>query len=146
MPNIRLTAKRALMESFKRRARKEFPKECYGILLGVDCGTNIEIVEIYYPGFKSTPSYVLTEAQGFVEAEEYSKENELSVVGTIHSHPYGHHEGHSGKDHSQSEADYYHAPALKVHGICKITQSATGRLRSSIKFWGQLLNIDTEIT
>ncbi len=143
----KLTISDKLISTFKAKAREKFPREAYAVLLGHgDLATGIVIEDIHFPDFASTSDCVYIPEDGYLEIAEQAKEQDMIICGDIHSHPYEHREDGKYPDCSRSELDFDYAPAFMVQGICRVTQSATGRLRCVVRFWGPAVPILVTIT
>jgi proteasome lid subunit RPN8/RPN11 len=147
MLGLTIRAPRHVIERFKRDARLAFPHEAYAVLIGHEEADVVEITELWTPDHvgKCFSGRVDIHPLWFVEAEEFARDIGAVVVGDIHSHPYQH--GVQGCGHEQSECDLDYAPHWqKIAGICRVTQSRAGRLRASVRFWGPLIPVKTELT
>ncbi len=131
-----------------------FPKEAWGYLLGNEALDCVEISDLWLPEDVekySTPSTVNPPKHWPIKALEYCEEHDITALGSIHSHPYSYSETHvegrrvMSPDHSTSENDALSGITTKLHGICRVTQSKTGRLRATIKLWGPELPVTEEI-
>lgn len=150
MRGITVKVTRKVLDGFKRGAREAFPREKYCYLLGHEYGDVVQISELYYPedaDKHSTETQVNVRPIWLVEAEEHAKDIGLSVVGDLHSHPYLHEECSAGTPgRHQSEADLDYAPRWqKIAGICRVTESQTGKLRASIRFWPPIIPVTMEV-
>ncbi len=146
---IKLKVKRSVINDFKTLAKKAYPNEAFSVLIGHDCGTLIEVVDLYTPenierhttkyGFDIKPEW-------WFHAYEKAKEEDLTIVGDIHSHCFDLKEskGPIKLEPTPSELDLIDG-LLHISGICLITQGVTGKLRSRIRMWGPQVRVDTEI-
>jgi proteasome lid subunit RPN8/RPN11 len=74
---------------FCRKARQCYPNETFAYLIGRQIHNGlIEVHWFYYPELvKSTPQELETTAEAPAEAEKFAKEQDMVVVGDIHTHP-----------------------------------------------------------
>ncbi len=142
-----------VVTKFKKRAKELFPKELFAYLLGNETIDGLEIIDIWIPEdiekYAKTDHIMLQDAWAG-QVLEYCEDHDVTPLGSLHSHPYSYFELHTrGKrvenpDHSTSEADADCGLTSRVHGICRILQSKTGRLTATIKFWGPELPVREE--
>ncbi len=142
MRAITLSVPRKLVEAFKKRARDQFPKELYAVLIGHDYHDKIEVLDFFYPNFKSNRFFVWCDDQGYIEAVEHAAELELTIVGDIHSHCYAH---NVGADHSKSEIDHAWGHKLTIQGICRVLEFPSGLRRATVKFWGPTIPVESRL-
>lgn len=135
-----------VVEKFKREAKRVFPKEAWGYLLGNESLDAIEITDVWLP--EDIEKYSKCDSVNPpkhwpIKVLEYCEEHDLTALGSIHSHPYTYEEILSGRrpDHSTSENDALSGLTTKLHAICRVKQSKTGRLRATVKFWGPELPV-----
>jgi len=157
-PLLRLDMPRRLEREFKRQAKAVFPRECYGILLGTVAGDSVVVDEIWIPPVEelrafATPTEVTTEGvtKWYLDAIERAREEDLTIVGDVHSHPYPWSTyGGQNKDRTQSESDLESQEFSNplVCGICTISEQARegGRLRASFRWWGRTISLETRYT
>ena len=144
-----LKVHRSVVAKFKRKAKELWPKECFAYLLGTTQFGHLEILDIWIP--EDIEKHVTSESiylqdSWVPEVLEYCEEQDLTPLGTIHSHPYTYTEVKLRKfppDHSTSEADSLSGITAKVHGICRILESKNVRLTATIRFWGPELTVAT---
>lgn len=142
---IKLKIKKSVTQDFKKLAKSLYPKELFAVLLGHDCGTLIEIEDLYVPenidrhttkfGFEIKPEW-------WFYAHEKAKEEDLKIVGDIHSHCFDEFEsaGRVKLEPTPSEVDINYG-LMHISGICLITRGPTGRLRSRIRMWGPQVQV-----
>lgn len=138
-----------LLRQFKAAAKKAFPNETLAYLLGQDAGTSVSIDEFWFPedvAKYATPGAVMIADHWEAQVKEYAREREHTVLGDIHSHPYNYLPGRRflPTDCAPSEGDYAD-PWKGLCGICRVTQSKNGALRSSIRFWGPAVPVEMRI-
>lgn len=141
-----------IAEEFKRLAKKAFPKETISYLCGTLVGDSVVIDALYTPdnvGKYSTSISISIQPEWSIEAAEFAKEEGLCVVGDVHSHPVTKEDRKLGvsASHAQSEVDLESRGLnwQQISGICLVTESKTGKLRASIKFWGPTIPLDVRI-
>lgn len=132
---IRIAAPKGVLQKFVKRAKKDFPNEVYAYVLGHDAGTNVEIVEFYFPPQKAETGSVQP-LEDYAAAAEYAAEHDLQLLGDIHSHPYVAEEGETlTRAILPSIYDY---PYKGICGICGIVEKK-GRLLARVQFWGPII-------
>ncbi len=139
MRAITLSVPKKLLETFKKRAREQFPKELYAVLIGHDGHDKIEVLDLYYPNFKSNKYFVWCDPQGYLDALEHAAELDLTIVGDIHSHCYA---STVGADHSKSEVDHEWGHKLIIQGICRVIEFPSGLRRATVRFWGPTIPVE----
>src|ERR1017187_5039090 len=144
---IYLSIPSKLERDFVSRAKAAYPREAYAYLLGILAGDHVHIEDLYIP--EGADRYATDERVNvldhwIVEALEAAREEDLTVVGDIHSHPYPLQEADGRRlDCSQSEADI-DRPRLLIAGVCVVQQikwRGKVTLRASIRYWGPTLRI-----
>lgn len=133
-----------LAAEFYRNARKAFPNEEFAVLLGKKKGTVFLIEDLYFPPERlnvQSPDFVPVQQNWFNEAYQIAKENNLIILGDIHSHCYEMDEpGSPGTD--PSEADWEYAEYMKqatgdryrLMGIVRVLKRG-GKLTCRSRFW-----------
>jgi len=141
-----------VIDRFKREAKEYFPKECFAYLYGQLDAYCVTIEGLWFPeGLKQNcaENMVLIEPHWSTEAREVAKEHDAVLVADIHSHPWPskYLAGGNPPDHSQSQADIDRRMNdwWKLSGICLIKETKTGKLRSSVRFWGPTIPLDVHI-
>lgn len=149
-----LKVHKRVVSKFKREAKRVFPKEHFCYLLGHEQDGFLEVTDLWLPEDiekHATPCSVTPPESWGVKVLEYCEENDLTPLGTLHSHPYQYHELHKNgaklelPDHAPSEGDANHGLIYKVHGICRILESKNKRLTATIRFWGPALKMETSL-
>lgn len=139
-----------VITKFKREAKRVFPKEAWGYLLGNDIVGALEILDVWLPEDiekHSTSEHVIPPDHWPIQVLEYCEDHDITALGSIHSHPYTYKERFSkGKslwipDHATSEGDAIHGLTSRLHAICRVLESKNGRLTATIKFWGPELPV-----
>lgn len=136
---ISIDARKEVLSRFKKAAKDAYPKEIYAYLLGQDAGTYYLIEDLYFPEKvieSTTKNAVYMQDWWPSEVKEYAKENDLSILGDIHSHPRNFKKWKGlMSEVTPSEGDYvdgWHG----LCGICAVIQTRGGSLRSKIAFYG----------
>lgn len=141
------------INKFKREAKRVFPLESWGYILGHETLDALEIVDIWLP--EDIEKYAKVDRvdppkHWPIKVLEYCEEHDITALGSIHSHPYTYaelqHKGYKAHlpDHSTSESDALYGLTTRLHAICRILESRTGRLRATIKFWGPELPVQEQ--
>ena len=150
MPTIILTVPPRIEREIIRVAKKAFPREMYGILLGTVAGNAVHLDELYVPEDVdefATDCSVTPQPGWFADANDFAKDEELVSLGWVHSHPYRLRETtrHIMRDRAHSEADMdAFPPGMLISGICVVqefSRKGTPTLRSSIRWWGPHVSV-----
>lgn len=147
--SITVEVSRSLVDQFKAVAKEHFPREAFAYLLGRDAGTLIEIEDLFVPedldkhcsdmGFEIQDSWTLA-------AKAAAKEQGLVIVGDIHSHPFRNGEwSRRFKPEPTPSVEDIDAGLHCVNAICLVLECKTGRLRSSVRFWGPQVPVKEHI-
>lgn len=150
--NARMPAR--LVDDFKRQAKEAFPHETLSYLIGVDAGTDVEICRLWTPenvDEAGSESQILIFDEWPVLAREYAREHDMTVLGTVHSHPYRckHVENKASLswDATPSEGDFINAVELgPLIAICTVTETRTHSLRSSFRLWGPMVPVELSLS
>jgi proteasome lid subunit RPN8/RPN11 len=139
-----------LVESFELAAKRAFPRETYGFLLGTPSIRSTVVERIWIApleGLKdySTEAALVIAPEWTVAALEMAEEEGLKIIGDIHSHPYRYWKGASTRDRTPSEYDF-DGQKLPIMGICCVTEQANRSLRASTRFWPQLRPLKVTLT
>jgi hypothetical protein len=146
--HIRLDVGEDVIEEFKDSAKAKFPRETYAILLGRIEVDRVQVTELYVPADVDkhchTSAVNVQQCWG-AKAKRYAKAVGLVVLGDIHSHPYEAAEMEARRPHlpdaSPSEGDLKRSKFGILQGICLVTESNTGKLRSRVRFWGAAIHL-----
>lgn len=138
-----------MLAEFRKAAKLAFPREAFAYLLGRDAGTLVEIEELYFPedvAEHATHSSVDVQHHWELDAKTHASDSGLSIVGDLHSHPYNYLQTDGVRqDCVPSESDH-ESRCCGIVGICVVTEQRSGQLRSTIKFWPPMTQIETKIT
>ncbi len=138
-----------LIKQFKDQAKEAFPKETIAYLCGSLEHNIIQVEELWVPDNvlkHCTKDSIWVQPQWAIEAIEYAKDNDLVIIGDCHSHPCSYKYNYS-VSHWPSEADIVSRGMAwqQITGICVVREAPSGRLSSSIKFWGPTVPLQTII-
>ena len=133
---ITVAISKCLLSGFRRRAKRIWDREAYGLLLGTKQRSTYIIEDIHYPvGWDTagTNSYVRVTEGMWNEARQAAEWQGLTVLGDIHSHPYDgrpealYDTALSSKDLSLYDENYLQAVMVVV--------KLSGKLRTRCHFW-----------
>ena len=149
-PPIKLEVSKSAIRDFRRAAKLGFPNEVLAYLFGHDLGHTIIVESIWVPeDQEAATSWVRVHAHFDWEAAQLAVEEDLQVIGDIHSHPWSSKElkkldGIStGQDRSPSETDWDCRIGTRwITGICQVDQTKTGKLRASERFWAPVQQLE----
>lgn len=123
-----------------------FPNEAWGLLVGQVVGWSVHVDGLWLPpeeevrkGGCFKPAEIFVRPEWLVDAREHAKEEELSVVGDFHSHPYVYGEGRV--DPVQSAYDLDCADRHLIFGIVNVEETKTKRLRTRCRWWGPSVKV-----
>ena len=129
---------RKLRNDFSSQARLVFPAETFAVCLGTPGPSgSYSISALYYPpikldkdgrGFQVPPSI-------WALAARLASASRLSLVATLHSHPYP--EEHQADDASPSETDLDYLCEELPMGICSIVEDGE-ELTCRYRFWPKI--------
>lgn len=135
-----------LLAEFRAAAKKNFPKETYGVFLGhLDEPGVVEIEEILIcpreQTVKSTQWVIIPDENWLREVEKRAKNDDLAVVGDIHSHCSTDENGFSCET-APSEGDWAAVPRYQYlfsgtytfMAIMALHRAAV-KIRSKVNFW-----------
>ncbi len=137
----------SVTREFYRRARRAFPIEIYGILIGgmSEDGKTARIVDIYYPPEqydRPSPDAVHVEYSWFTPAAAVAEGLGLEILGDIHSHCYDEElEFEPGLDPSEDDWDWQNrirrdtGGQYQFMGIVRVLKKKDRRLHCSTRFW-----------
>jgi hypothetical protein len=151
IPPIKLELSPRALKSYKNQAKAFFPKELLGYLLGHDIGSTIIVSYIWVPEDQIAAKRWVQISEHFDwEAADLAADEDLQVVGDIHSHPNTNKElrvfrrlKFTGMDLSPSQGDWDSRLGCRwITGICGIDQLNGGTLRSSVRFWAPMQRVE----
>jgi proteasome lid subunit RPN8/RPN11 len=147
---VRVEIPGRLVDEFKATAKRVFPNEAAAFLIGDDAGDYVAVDELYIPEdleHLTSCGTVTLQHHWDMEAREQAQDSGLSIVGTLHSHPYRYGEYIGYLDGAPSEGDHSDLALQKygIVGICVVAQLKGGALRSSIKFFSPSPPVETKI-
>ena len=148
MRTIHIEVPRRIVDRLKREAKKAFPKETLCYFIGQDAGDQIAIEDLWFPEdvseFATTGSVIFQEVWA-IDAREYAKENEASVVGYAHSHPYRFtDEAPPGGGITPSEGDFRWGWG-GISAICAIRESGGGKLTARVRWYPPAHPVEAKI-
>jgi len=126
-----------------------FPLEAFGFLLGLDAGTNAEIVDIWFPEDiekYSTRVSVQPQYSWLVEALEHAHAQDLTILGDWHSHPYKKTDWAPEMDESVGPSPSDLKGQRTLAGITAIHETPKGRKFAKTHFWGPIARVETIVT
>lgn len=148
-----LDCPKKILTEFKLQAKSAFPKETIAFLCGTIEYDLLTIQELWVPD--NVLKYcdhntVNIKSEWAVQAIDYAEENDLVVIGTIHSHPFTKEElefySGTGKHQSEADIDSCGLAWQQISGICVVRESKSGRLTSGIRFWGPTVPLNVKVT
>jgi proteasome lid subunit RPN8/RPN11 len=132
---VGVTISRRLVDQIKREAKRLFPVECYGIMLGTRASSSITIEQIIWPdvsGTHATEDFVMVKPEWQQHAEGVARDSGLQVIGDVHSHCYE----QPVTDHAPSQDDWDRLDRTYIQAIVVVTPCGKpGSLRASVKIW-----------
>lgn len=149
---MKLDVSKSVLDKARKAAKKYFPKEMYGYLLGRAYKTETSIKDIYIPydlvEYTENES-VTTPEHWSVLAKRYSESVGLIIVGDIHSHTYTNMESESVHPNclsaSPSEWDYDHPGMGGIQGIVLALQKSDGKINTRVKLYGPQVQLQISI-
>lgn len=147
-----LDCPKKFINEFKKQAKKAFPKETIAYLCGIIEYDLITIEDLWIPD--NVLNYcdhdtVWVKPEWAVEAIDYAKDNDLVIIGSIHSHPFTKKElsfySGTGKHQSEADIDSCGLAWQQISGICVVKELKTGKLTSSIRFWGPTVPLTVRV-
>jgi len=142
MRAINVEYPREVIGRFRAAARKAFPYETFAYLLGHALGTVYMVEDIWIPpdvAAHATKSSVTVPHSWLLEAREAAKDEDLRVIGDIHSHPRTFRQwGGMVREVTPSAGDHAQGWPDGICGICVVTQQVNGQLTTRVKFYGPI--------
>lgn len=139
MAGIDVEFNRGALFAFRARALECFPNEALGYLLGRGSGQVTEVLSVWIPDDLeeyTSPTSVEMVPRWTRAAEREAERLSLSVVGTIHTHPYEYRRCHGRIGcRAPSEGDW-DVGWEGIAAIMVIAQQRDGRLKTSTKCFG----------
>jgi proteasome lid subunit RPN8/RPN11 len=141
-----------LIKQFKDISKDAFPSEILCYLVGDIEHNIITVEEFWFP--ENILDYcdhntVNIQPHWGLEAIDYAKDNDMVISGSLHSHPYTKEElalyNCTGKHQSEADIDSCGMAWQQIAGICVVKESPSGRLSSSIRFWGPTVPLEVRI-
>ena len=84
---MKVSIRKNQLDYFRKKARAT-PLEIYACLVGKMVGSTVKVVRVEYPELAlQTPVSVAPTAVGYNDIRDRALEEDLRVVGTLHSHP-----------------------------------------------------------
>ncbi len=143
-----ITDKKAL-NRFRKFAKKSYPLECCGFLIGTEADKTLIVSYIYIPQnqaeYASEDQILITE-EWFEAALDFAREQDMYMIGFIHSHP-------DYSDTSLSEQDISITADLRramkpiknpVMGIVGVYKRSNG-LHTKVTMWPMFSKRELEI-
>lgn len=122
----------------KRRCRAAFPNETVMFLLGQHEGARYEVEEVWVPPgvLRATPSEVWIDDKWFSEAAGVAEEDDMVLLGAVHSHPYRYKDSRPPFSENTPSQQDFKLGWQGICGICMVREGKTGALRSRVDFFG----------
>ena len=117
-------------------AKAAYPKEFFAFLLGTRSKKSLVIEDLFVPIIINTENSVTFDtAEAFLDVYEYAGEENLEVLGDIHSHPDFIDASPSEQDwnNCQHFVDLYLKPPIM--GIVGVFKDKNGKLKTRTKFY-----------
>jgi len=149
---MKLDVSKKVLDKARRSAKKYFPIETYGYLLGRVRNGKGYITDIYIP--KDISEHCDTDGVDVpkhwaTEVDEYCKLNLLAILGDIHSHPYTAKEISCKNSRdisaSPSEEDYEDPGMGGIQGIIVVLENKNGSLSTRVKLYGPQVQLQIKI-
>lgn len=124
-------------KEIRRAARKEFPNEYLGFLIGHDLGEKVAIVDVWHSDYINSPEMIEEGAYyaAMADAREHARTVGGDVVGDVHSHAYKYDEACPvAMDCAPSEGDMK-LGSDGLMAICMVRQEKNGRLTTKLNFY-----------
>lgn len=136
MPDITVVIPQKIRKDLSNIAKADYPNEVFAFILGEVSGDEYRIQKLYFPEVKATETGIFFEISPAIsEALEEAAEENLKLLGDVHSHP-------KFIDASPSEHDWLNCKTFKnfyvkcpIMGILGVFPGKSGKLRTRLKFW-----------
>lgn len=136
MPDITVVIPQKIRKDLSNIAKADYPNEVFAFILGEVSGDDYRIQKLYFPEAKATPvSIHFKIGPELVEALEEAAEDNLKILGDVHSHP-------GFVEACPSEHDWINCKEFKdfyikcpIMGILGVFPGKSGKLRTRLKFW-----------
>ena len=148
MPQITVEIRRRIIERFKIEAKRAWPREAFAYLIGHNVGDLVVIEDLYIPDdvdcFNNETS-VYPQLHWMAEARVQAEDDEMEIVGDIHSHPYTFAQCSGALGETiPSEGD--HAEGWDgICGICVVSEQKSGGLKARARFYGPTFKVETKL-
>lgn len=143
---VRIEYSSKLIRKFQAAARAAYPRETFAYLLGHALGDLYVIEDIWIPpdvGNHTTRVAVFIQDSWLTDAAEFAKEEELSVIGDIHSHPRPFKVWRGQlSEVTPSAGDHATGWGNGICGICVVTELKSGKLRTRVKFYPPVYRVE----
>lgn len=137
-----------LVAQFKKQAKAAFPHETWAALLGterVNGSRSMEVCSLFVPESVSKHCKTATidmQHGWFTEAQEYAQENDIVLLGDIHSHPYTYDilkaSHYKLLDRTLSEPDLDYTRWDGLSAIMVVEEYRPFKLRARYRIWGPI--------
>jgi hypothetical protein len=143
---VRVEYGRRMLAKFRAAARDAFPRETFAYLLGHALGDLYVIEDLWFPpdvAEHCTTAAVNVQDSWLIDAREHARDEDLQVIGDIHSHPrmFRHWRGFS-REVTPSAGDHASGWGLGLCGICAVIQEIDGGLKTRLKFYAPILPVE----
>lgn len=143
LATVSVEISRRVITAFKIQAKLAFPRETIAYMIGEDAGTAVSIENLWFPedAVGTRNSIMLHDAWRTI-AQDAAKDLDMTVLGTIHSHPYP---ADCVANPAPSVEDLVHGDLGPLMGICTVLRMRNGGLRSAIRIWGPMVPVSVKI-
>ena len=136
MRSVNVAVPSNIVAGFRYRAKRIFPLEVFGLLLGSHRKSQYIIEDIHYPidwHEQAREDRVCIRQGWWVEAAIAAGWQDLGVIGDMHSHCYE--DVKVVKDCALSQQDCGRFEVGYLQGVMVVTRCGDGKLRSRFRFW-----------
>lgn len=131
---MKVQVSKKILDSFRRRALKRYPKEIMETVFGRVVDDTVQIFAFYpidHTASTEACEYYPIDLEEQREKEDAPEYPHIKFLGTIHSHPDG------GPDPSDSDWETARTDGDIVSGIYQILPSRKGRKKCKVRFYSE---------